>query len=121
MNKRENEPKANKPTREKDNIKKNDLPYDPEINEDDRQILQEKGHSMAPNEDRDKFLADRERPVDFAADDLDIPGRNESDTTHDGTDLPDEENFQYNQRGKRPDEAKKGEHPNPNREVPKRD
>lgn len=121
MSKKENKPKANKPVREDDHIEKKDLPYDPNINEEDRQALQEKGLSMAPDEDRDKFLADRDRPVDFAAEDLDIPGRNERDTTHNGKDIPDEDNFQYNERGTRPDPDKKRDHPNPDREIPKKD
>lgn len=97
MEKKENRSKANKPIREDDHIEQNDLPYDPNINEDDKQALQERGLNMSPNDD--KFLAERDRPVDFAADDLDIPGRNEADTSHEGTDQPDEENFQFNERG----------------------
>lgn len=99
MKKKENSSKANKPLRDSDRIEKNDLPYDPNINRDDKQALQERGLNMSPADD--EFLADRERPVDFAADDLDIPGRNEADTTHRGTDIPDEENFQYDQSGVR--------------------
>ena len=99
MEKKENRSKANKPIREDDHIEQNDLPYDPNINKDDKQALQERGLDINLNDDR--FLAERERPVDFAADDLDIPGRNEADTTHDGADIPDEENFQYDQRGAR--------------------
>lgn len=97
MERKENKPIANKPIREDDHIEQNDLPYDPNINKDDKQALQERGLDINLNDDR--FLAERDRPVDFAADDLDIPGRNEADTTHEGTDIPDEENFQYDQSG----------------------
>jgi hypothetical protein len=97
MEKSDNKPKANKPLRETDNMEKSDLPYDPNINKDDKQALQERGHSMSPTDDQ--FLADREESVDFAAEDLDIPGRNIADTTQRGTDLPDEENFQYDKSG----------------------
>lgn len=97
MSKDTNKPKANKTLREEDHIEKNDLHYDPNINSDDKQALQDRGHNMNPTDD--KYVEDRERPVDFAADDLDIPGRNLADTTHEGTDIPDEENFQYDQSG----------------------
>lgn len=116
MSKKENEPKANKPKREKDHIENNDLPYDPNINRDDKFALNDKGHSMDRGQDRD--LAERERPVDFAGEDLDIPGRNERDTTHKNSEIPDEDNHQFNERGIRPDETRKEEHPNPDRKIP---
>ncbi|CAN5402160.1 hypothetical protein BH23BAC2_BH23BAC2_07620 [soil metagenome] len=95
--KNEERPKANKPLRKEDNLKENDLPYDPDINEDDKQALQERGINMNPRDK--KFLAERDRPLDFAAKDLDIPGRDERNTTHEGTDIPDEQNFQYDESG----------------------
>ena len=88
-------PKQNKPVRE--NLNKNELPYDPNITREDKQALQERGLNMNPTDD--KFLADRDRPVDFTAEELDIPGRNEVDTPHRGTNIPDEENFQYDESG----------------------
>lgn len=97
MDKKDNMPKANKPLRENDNNEKNDLPYDPNITKEDKQALQERGHNMSPTDDQ--FLADRDRPADFAAKDLDIPGRNQADTSHRGTDIPDEQNFQYDRSG----------------------
>lgn len=115
----ENEKKPNKPLRESDNIEQNDLPYDPNINKDDLQALQEKGHSMAPDEDSDKFLAERKRPVDFAGEDLDIPGRQERDVTHDTTDIPDEDNHQFNNRGVRTDEERKSDHPDTDEDITK--
>lgn len=119
MSNKKNQPKANKPIRKEDNIEINDLPYDPNVNSDDIQALHERGLSM--DQGQDKALADRERPVDFTAKDLDIPGRNEADTTHNGADNPDEENYQFNKRGARPEETKKADHPNPDREIPKKD
>lgn len=100
---------------EKDQNKKN-LPYNPDITNEDRQALNEKGNSM--NMGQDKDLANRERKVDFTGKDLDIPGRNERDTSS-GNNIPDEDNYQFNQRGSRPDEKKKSEHPNPDRNIPK--
>lgn len=119
MSERENKPKANKPKREDDHIEKNDLPYDPNINKDDLQALHQKGLSM--DQGQDKSLAERDRPADFTAKDLDIPGRNERDTTHKESGIPDEENYQFNQRGSRTDEQKNEDHPNPDREVPRKD
>lgn len=119
MSEKENKPLANKPKREDDSIEKNDLPYDPNINKDDMQALQEKGLSM--DQGQDKPLSERNRPVDFTAKDLDIPGRNERDTTHEGTGIPDEENYQFNERGVRKDEEKNSDHPDPDREVPRKD
>lgn len=119
MSNKKNQSKANKPIRKDDNIEGKDLPYDPNINDDDMQALQDKGLSM--DQGQDKPLAERKRPVDFTGKSLDIPGRNEADTTHDGPDIPDEENFQFNERGARKDEDKKGDHPNPDREVPRKD
>ncbi|HSI70294.1 MAG TPA: hypothetical protein VK941_08690 [Gillisia sp.] len=109
------EPKANKPIRETDGIEQNDLPYDPNINKDDLQALHREGLSM--DQGRDKFLSDRKRPVDFTGNEMDIPSRDESDTSQDGTDLPDEENNQYNERGVRKDEDMKRDLPNSNRDV----
>ncbi len=111
MEKKSNKPKANKPIREDDHINKSDLPYDPNINKDDKQALQKRGLNMSPNDD--KFLSETERPVDFAAEDLDIPGRNEADTTHDGPDIPDEENYQFNEKG-----VKKKRGPHNEEEIP---
>jgi len=97
MDKKENKPKANKPIREDDQIETNDLPYDPNITKDDLQALDERSINRSPSEER--FLAERDRPVDLTAEDLDIPGTDLADTTHEGTDIPDEENFQYDERG----------------------
>ena len=109
-------PKANKPKRESDNIETNDLPYDPNINEEDMQALHKKGYSM--NQNQDKAYSERERPVDFAGKDLDIPGRDLRDTTHKKSEIPDEENQQMNARGARTDAEKKADHPNPDRDIP---
>ena len=113
---KKNEDQPTNRLREETDQNKKDLPYNPDITDDDRQALNEKGHSM--NRGQDKDLADRERKVDFTGKDLDIPGRNERDTST-GTGIPDEENYQFNQRGSRSEEKKKSEHPNPDRDIPK--
>ncbi len=116
MSANENNSQANKPKREKDYVGKNDLPYDPNINQDDKQALNPKGHSM--NRGQDKPLAERKRPVDFAGGDLDIPGRNERDMSNESSGLPDEENFQFKEQGTRSNTEKAKDHPNPDRKIP---
>ncbi len=110
------EQKSKDKLRNEEEKNKEKLPYNPDITDEDKQALNEKGHSM--NMGQDKALADREREVDFTAKDLDIPGRQERDTST-GKEIPDEDNYQFNQRGSRPKEQKKSEHPNPDREIPK--
>lgn len=107
MEKKENK---NLKSQRKEKGNSEDLPYDPNINSDDMQALQDENLSMDQNQD--KPLADREDPVDFTGKDLDIPGRNEADTTHEGTDIPDEDNLQFNERGATPAHEKKQQHPN---------
>lgn len=110
----ETRPLANKP--ERDEIEKpKDLPYEPDITREDEMALPDKGLSM--NQDEDRFLKEREKTVDFEADNLDIPGRNEPDTTSQGSDIPDEDNMQFNQRGKRKDETKDLDHPESDKPV----
>lgn len=89
---------------EENGKKKENLPYDPKINSDDKQALHDKDLSMDQNQD--KPLAERDN-VDFTGEDLDIPGREDTDTSGEGTDLPDEENFQFDERGKRTGKDKK--------------
>jgi hypothetical protein len=110
------EQKSSDKHRNEEDKKKEKLPYNPEITNEDMQALNEKGHSM--NMGRDKELANREREVDFTAKDMDIPGRDERDTST-GKEIPDEDNYQFNQRRVRPDEQKKSEHPNPDSKIPK--
>lgn len=112
MDKRDkNSPKANKPIREDDHIENTDLPYDPNINSEDLQALHDENLSM--DQGQDKFLADRDRPADFTADELDIPGADDADTTHRGTDNPDEENYQFDNRGAPKKRSKEEEIPDP--------
>lgn len=111
----ETRPVANKPRREEIE-KPKDLPYEPDITREDEMALPDKGLSM--NQDEDRFLKEREKFVDFEADNLDIPGRNEPDTTSQGSDIPDEDNRQFNQRGKRKDERKDLDHPGSDKPLP---
>ena len=114
MEKNENKSRANKPLRDDDHIKTNDLPYDPEINDDDMLALHEEGINMTP--DQDKPLEERDRPVDFSAKDLDIPPREERDTTS-GKEIPDPDKYQWNERGARSDASKRKDHPKSDKEI----
>ena len=67
-----------------------DLPYDPEITEDDKKMLK-----------NDSELSDRERKVDFAGKDLDIPGRTKAQHGNGINGLNDEENKLHSQGGDR--------------------
>lgn len=110
MDKNDKKPETNKPVRDDDNIKTNNLPYDPNVNDDDMLALHEDGLNMAPDED--KQLENRDKPVDFTGKDLDIPPREERDTTS-GTEIPDPDNYQWNERGAKPGATKGKDHPHP--------
>ena len=69
--------------------------YNSDITAEDKQALNEKGRSM--NKRQDKEL-DREKPVDFTADNMDIPGSNQT-AKNDKDKLVDEENYQFNKKG----------------------
>ncbi|MBZ9729020.1 hypothetical protein LB467_04920 [Salegentibacter sp. JZCK2] len=69
--------------------------YNPDITSEDKQALNEKGRSMDKGQDKE---LDRDVPVDFTADNLDIPGRNQN-KKNDREELVDEENYQFNQKG----------------------
>ena len=74
-----------------------DLPYNPNITNEDKQALNEKGRSMNKNQDKE---LDRQKDVDFTGKNLDIPGSN-YDGTSKQKDIPDEANRQFNERGER--------------------
>ena len=95
--------------------KNQDLPYNPEITKEDEQALNDKGKSM--NKGQDAELDNKETPTDFTAENLDIPGRNEADVSTDGADIPDEENYQFNERGAKPEHQKQSEHPKSDEKI----
>lgn len=109
MNKKADHPDNRSQKEAGTNKKTSQLPYDPSITEEDKQALQDRNLSM--DQHQDKALSDRNRPVDFTAKDLDIPGSDDRDTSHKSSELPDEENFQFNRRGEQPDEAGTESHP----------
>lgn len=76
--------------------KNKDLSYNPDVTKHDLDILrQENVHGDGGD---DQQLREREHPVDFAGEDLDIPGRNQA-RKWDQRGLPDEENKLYSQGG----------------------
>ena len=95
--------------------KDQDLPYNPEITKEDEQALNDKGKSM--NKGQDAELDNKATPTDFTAENLDIPGRNEADVSTDGADIPDEENYQFNERGTKPEHQKESEHPKSDEKI----
>ncbi|TBW29169.1 hypothetical protein [Gramella sp. KN1008] len=105
--------KVKRPEEEKKAGKPEDLPYNPDITNEDKQALNEKGRSM--NKGQDKAL-DRDRPVDFTAEEMDVPASNDANPDKEGQ-IPDEQNWQYNKKGARPDRQKSKEHPNSDKDI----
>lgn len=68
--------------------------YNPEITKDDIDALGKKGLSMDGGDDR--LLEKREKEIDFAGADLDVPGRGTTNNAN-TKNLKDEENTLYGQ------------------------
>lgn len=107
------EKKVNRPEEEAKKSKPEDMPYNPEVTKEDKQALNEKGRSMNKGQDKD---LDRERDVDFTADELDIPASNSNLPKEEGQ-IPDEQNWQYNKKGARPDQKKSKDHPESDEKI----
>jgi hypothetical protein len=71
--------------------------YNSDVTNEDLKALGKKGLSMDTHDD--KVLKERKKPIDFAGNDLDIPGREK--TSHNKNKLKDEENTLYGQGGDR--------------------
>lgn len=56
-------------------MSKNKESYNPNITESDEQILGDRSGNLRSDAFDDESLKNREEPVDFAGEDLDIPGR----------------------------------------------
>ncbi|WP_052188227.1 hypothetical protein [Cellulophaga sp. Hel_I_12] len=70
--------------------------YNPNVTANDKTALGKKGLSMDTGDDR--LLEKRKEKIDFAGEDLDVPGRNEKNqNSHQN--LKDEENSLYGQGG----------------------
>ncbi len=83
--------------KDKNSEKKENLKYNPEITEQDKDILnQDNIHSDGGD---DQELKDRKRKVDFAGADLDVPGRNQAKKGNGPEGFNDEENKLFSQGG----------------------
>ena len=102
-----------RPKEEKMKGKSEDLPYNPEVTNEDMQALNKKGRSM--NKGQDKAL-DRDQPVDFSAGNMDIPNSNNA-KVKDESQLVDEENMQFNAKGSRTDNEAAKDHPKSNKKI----
>lgn len=76
--------------------KREDLPYNPNVTEHDKDILRQ--DNIHGDGGDDQQLRDRKEKVDFAGEELDIPGR-KSGRRSDHPALKDEENQLYSQGG----------------------
>lgn len=72
--------------------------YNPDITEDDKQALRDKTENVRSDGGDDRLLKNREKNVDFAGKDLDVPGRKIPKTKLNSP-LKDEENQLYSQGG----------------------
>lgn len=77
--------------------KEQELPYNPDITEHDKDILnQDNIHGDGGD---DQQLKERKKPVDFTGKNLDIPGSNEAKKGNGPAGLNDEENKLHSQGG----------------------
>ncbi|MDO6766645.1 MULTISPECIES: hypothetical protein [Cellulophaga] len=83
--------------------------YNSNVTKDDLQALGKKGLSMDAGDD--SLLQKRENRVDFSGDELDVPGRNEPNTTN-HLKLKDEENSLFGQGGESKDNLEEPERAN---------
>ncbi|SDB35876.1 hypothetical protein SAMN03097699_0889 [Flavobacteriaceae bacterium MAR_2010_188] len=70
------------------------LKYNPNVTKHDKEILGEREENIRGDNGDDSILYDRKKPVDFAAEDLDIPGR-DLPNKHNSSKLKSEENQHY--------------------------
>ncbi len=66
MTKKEEQPENTNNKKEKDA----NLPYDPNISEQDKEVL----NNQSKDQKKGEYFKDREQPIDYAGADLDIPG-----------------------------------------------
>jgi len=76
----------------------NSKKYNPNITEADKKALGDKAGNLKTTRSEDDILKQREKDVDFAGKDLDVPGR-DLPSQRTKKDLKDEENQLYSQGG----------------------
>lgn len=92
MTKKEEQPKRNKDDKFQENSE--NMSYDPDVTDHDKNIL----NNQSSDEKKGNYFKDRERPVDFEGEDLDIP---KTDT----------EERKFNETASKADDAAKNERP----------
>ncbi len=70
MTKKEELPKNNKQEREE---APKDLPYNPDITEENKNVLNNQSKDEKRGAKEDEYFKDRDEPIDYAGEDLDIP------------------------------------------------
>lgn len=75
---------------------KKNIPYNPNLTEEDKDLLGERKGNLRSDGGEDEQLKHRKRPVDFEGTDLDIPGRTLPEERNRGQ-LKDEENQLYSE------------------------
>lgn len=89
MTKKERQPQGNREERE---TPKKGMNYNPDITPHDKEIL----NNQSLDEEKGEYLDEREEPIDFTADDLDIPEMDEK---------------QFNETASKPDESEREKRP----------
>lgn len=77
------------------------LDYNPNITKEDKELLGEDRANIHNDSSADRELINRNKKVDFAGKDLDIPGRTTAKKGHGDAGLNDEENKLHSQGGER--------------------
>ncbi len=83
--------------KDKNSEKKENLKYNPEITEHDKDVLNQDNIHGDGGDDQE--LKDRKRKVDFAGEDLDVPGRTQAKKGNGPEGFNDEENKLFSQGG----------------------
>ena len=80
---------------------KEKLAYNPNITEEDKELLGEDKDNIHNDGSADRELKNRNKEVDFTGKDLDVPGRTADHKGSDTAGLNDEENKLHSQGGER--------------------
>ena len=93
------------------NKEEENLKYNPEVTKHDKKVvLGDRREHIRGDEGDDSLLYDRPKPVDFAGEDLDIPGR-EMKSKHESTKLKSEENKHYSLGSEHNEELEQSDEP----------
>lgn len=73
MTRKEQEPKGNREEREEREKAPKDIDYNPDITEEDKEVLNNQAKDENRGDKENDYFKDREEPIDYAGADLDIP------------------------------------------------